>query len=298
MKNLEMKQQLTEMLELDDRFIISNVVKNGYNMKSIRLSECNSNIIPTLYIDDSINYDDSLTNIIDGLYDSLIQASNSTPDIANNLDSYLTKDFIFDNVNCFLSGKSDLNNNLLKSGTTIKELDEILEYIYYINLSADMKVNLNYEILEHAGINNKSDIAEIQMRALGKLAKEEFFIKNMAQVLCEMIPDMEFFDDEDEMPMYVLMNESGKYAASHLIEKSLLNKFMKEHNMSRIAILPSSLHELIILNANLTDDTSSLLNMVKEVNNNEVDIQDKLGDFCLLYDGNNFTVIKEELHEN
>lgn len=79
----------------------------------------------------------------------------------------------------------------------------------------------------------------------------------------------------------VLTNEENYYGANALLDDSLLQKVAAAADCD-LYILPSSIHELMVLPA-ITDDTADLVRMVRTVNKDVVDVEDRLSDNLYLY---------------
>lgn len=87
----------------------------------------------------------------------------------------------------------------------------------------------------------------------------------------------EIYNKDDDGPLYVLSNHQRFFGASCILYKDKLNEFAQLKN-SDLYILPSSIHEVIIIPKTMSPDYSSLCRMVKEINDTEVDACDRLSD--------------------
>lgn len=79
----------------------------------------------------------------------------------------------------------------------------------------------------------------------------------------------------DRKPMYVLSNTKGVYGASCILYKDVLKDFSESQNCDLI-VLPSSIHEVIIIPDDGTVDIEEVREMVKMVNETEVPEEDYL----------------------
>lgn len=79
----------------------------------------------------------------------------------------------------------------------------------------------------------------------------------------------------DELPMCVLTNPKMHYGAGLIMSKPILRNILDKMNED-IYILPSSVHELIILPASFVDDAKYLTDMVHAVNLSSVEPRDRL----------------------
>ena len=91
------------------------------------------------------------------------------------------------------------------------------------------------------------------------------------------------YDGLSPLPMYVLTNQSHLNGASALLYKDILRDFA--HSLEEnFYILPSSIHEVILVPANGIMSKNSLELMVKDVNQKEVSPMERLSDHVYFYD--------------
>ena len=83
-------------------------------------------------------------------------------------------------------------------------------------------------------------------------------------------------------PLYVLTNRSGWYGASCILYPGLLQKLAAQLG-DDLFILPSSVHEVILLPVRAAGGPAELEAMVKEVNATEVDPEEVLSDSVYRY---------------
>lgn len=73
-----------------------------------------------------------------------------------------------------------------------------------------------------------------------------------------------------------------------MLHKGILKKFMKEKQMERIIIIPSSVHEVIVMSYDSEMDILGLNEMVQEVNRTALDATEVLSNHAYLFDGENY----------
>lgn len=89
--------------------------------------------------------------------------------------------------------------------------------------------------------------------------------------------------DEDKVPMYVLSNESGMLGASVLFYPGVQEK-IAEAMGEGYTVLPSSVHEVLIVPDSLSPGQMELAEMVRSVNRDVLDPKDILSDNVYHYD--------------
>lgn len=81
--------------------------------------------------------------------------------------------------------------------------------------------------------------------------------------------------DEDDLQMYVLTNPQQNVGSGLIVHNKILRHILDTVGED-IYVLPSSLHELIIIPASFTDDERFLTSMVHEINQSMVESNERL----------------------
>ena len=99
--------------------------------------------------------------------------------------------------------------------------------------------------------------------------------------LNHMVKEME----EQQLPMYVLTNTRRYYGAASLVYHNVMEKIAKFFD-NDYYILPSSVHELILLEKTDDMDPNILNEMIRDVNETQVEEEEWLSDHAYLYHRN------------
>ncbi len=102
--------------------------------------------------------------------------------------------------------------------------------------------------------------------------KQIFSIKGISEVT-----GMPLGENEKE-PMYVLTTENNQYGAIGMLSKELLQMAEEMIGAKTLFILPSSVHEILLVDKNICGSPEYLRAMVKDANANHVDIEERLAD--------------------
>lgn len=86
----------------------------------------------------------------------------------------------------------------------------------------------------------------------------------------------------DKIPMYVLSNEQKLHGAACMLYPDVIRNFAKAVN-ENLYILPSSIHEVILLTENAGKNKEELLAMVTEINATQVEESEVLADAVYFY---------------
>lgn len=117
------------------------------------------------------------------------------------------------------------------------------------------------------------------MRAAG----EAVFV-SMETVIKQIYPKADIPEEvkDYDAGMYILTNKSKEYGASELLDRSTL-QMIADKVGDKFIILPSSIHECIILRMHSVPEYEKLAEMVQEVNDTEVREEERLSYHVYVY---------------
>ena len=105
----------------------------------------------------------------------------------------------------------------------------------------------------------------------------------MEEVISDLVKQSEFTDsqqlEEDvrDVPMYVLSNKTKIHGAACILYENVVKDFADYLNRD-IFILPSSVHEVILVPSQGAQKAQNLVEMVREVNETQVEEEEILSD--------------------
>lgn len=158
-----------------------------------------------------------------------------------------------------------------------------LAYGYFVEFPEDAEgssaqVNITQGLLELWGVSEQELFETAERNA-------SFCIKSMREVMEDLIKDkvgVEVTLDEKSI-MSVLSNQRKNRGAAGLFQTEVLEKYAEELG-NNFYILPSSLHEVILIKEDEAPSVEVLKSMVQEVNETQVNIEDYLSDNVYYYD--------------
>lgn len=238
------------------------------------------NISPTIYIDqfyEQYTKYRPLIHIVEEIKETyLSNACKENIDISFFTDFEKAKSKI---VFSLVSYKE--NEELLKKIPHVKYLDFA---IIFRCVASCMEDGYATVLIYHHHLN----FWKIGMEELYQLAMEntpkllEYRLENMAQMLWDLFTDDETFADDIEIPMYVLSNSQRLNGAGCILYKGLLEKIADRYQTD-FYIIPSSVHEVILIPVNNSSGYSELSKMVKEVNSTQLSREEILSDHVYYY---------------
>lgn len=168
----------------------------------------------------------------------------------------------------------ELNKNRLQELPHKQVLD--LDMVCYINLFEQedrATVEVKYPLLNMWKISEQ----ELWEAAKENYSREKHVLRNMSEIMAEIVED-----NVEESPMYVLTNESKVFGAGAMLDREMLKKFASGHG--DIIILPSSIHEVILVPASELLDNTYIKEMIREINSSNVEIEERLSYNYYYYD--------------
>lgn len=277
------------------RVRINDVMKNnGVILSGITLMQGDSNISPTIYLNHFYeayeNGEVTLGAIVEEVIDTYEKNKvNHSVDMRFFMNYESIKDSII-----FKLIHAGRNEELLKDVPHIRYLD--LAIVFQCLVSEEMFGNAT--IMIHNAHLKIWDITidEIYEDAIQNTPRlQKYDIKNMRDVLCEMmlLEEMEGIEDADRkeefkelpdsVPMYVLSNKTRIQGAACILYPDILKDFAAAIK-SDFYVLPSSIHEVILLPAQGDEDRGALTRMVREVNKSQVEREEVLSDSVYYFD--------------
>lgn len=122
--------------------------------------------------------------------------------------------------------------------------------------------------------NNRYSIRQVQEWAREN-TKNNTVIKSMQEVLAEFMGADAPVIPEDACPMYVLSNINRIHGASGILIDEILEDFCHKHNTNKVTIIPSSIHECILIPDSIMNQ-SDLSSMIQEINDTQVVEEERL----------------------
>ena len=171
-------------------------------------------------------------------------------------------------------------------------LDLAITYCYVISRNNSAKTKASIQIENEHLAMWKIDKHTLHQTAMKNSAEiMPLRVSNMDDVIVEMLQhkgieadsirqDME--NIQKEMPMYILSNQDNYFGASVICYPGVL-KQMAEKLGTDLVILPSSIHEVIVLPVSGKEDYDEMDNMIKDINRDQVAKEEVLSNHFYYY---------------
>ena len=272
-----MKDILQQYYGVESNVKLHTVQKvNGVVLHGITVMKEGVSIVPTLYLEsyyDELNRGMPLNDIVHRFILEYDKAA-----IHDDFDISF-----FDKVKSHLGYKLinyEMNRELLQEVPHKRYLD--LAIVCYCNI-VDDRLGKGTILIR----NEHLDIWKIEKDILIRDS-----LKNMPLIFPPEVINMadllkELYDDPAQLicgklPMYVLTTRARMYGAAAILYSGQLEAIAREVD-DDFYLLPSSIHEIIILPKKYGTDEEYLSQMVDEINHEQVDIEEILSNHAYLY---------------
>lgn len=287
----DVQRNIRNKVPTGQKVLLRTVIKNN-NQKfdTITIYNENQRIAPNIYLNQYYN------EFLDGR--SLDEIADSIINIHGGND-YSREDLseigIFNNVskNIFYSLVNKKMNEECIKKIPYKEIGDLVK-IYKVATHMDKDGVASFIISNDMIKNWNVDINTVDNMANNNTpALFPFTLKGMSELLNELLFDLnkddqenrELFSDgyEGSKKMYVLSNKFGISGASSILYKDVLKNFATQIN-ANLYILPSSIHEVIIIPDTYRINVSDMREMVADVNQSVVNVGEILSNEIYFYD--------------
>lgn len=184
------------------------------------------------------------------------------------------------------SAKERIVMELVKRSWNQERLEDIpykafldLAIIYRLKLyecrSGDVVHTVTNEMMEYWNITGK----ELHEAAFANLQKEDFMITDLKQEVCNVmqVPMEQDSEDDDKGWAYVFTNRKRTRGAIAMLRTDLLDAFAKAQERD-LFILPSSVHDVLLVPVGNEENISNLRKMVRDINKDIVEPEERLSD--------------------
>lgn len=289
----KVKSQLQTLVDDSTSVRIQKVIKNNNVIRyAAIINEENSMISPSIYLEnfysDYIN-GQSLSQICDSI---MFMHEKYKGGIDFSLDDYFDYDYIKDKLYLKVINKAK-NEELLKS-IPYREFYDLALVVYIAleevkNGQATITVNnRNLEVwnitkdklFDAAFMNeyeNTPPKLEKMTTVMRELLKEKYIDMQDEETEAQIDSIINMMEENDDRDMYVLTNSKKINGACYIVYEEYLKKFAKSIN-SDLYILPSSIHEILLIPMDCGVTKRELEKMVSDINNTELSPSEVLSD--------------------
>lgn len=273
---LEMEKLLNDQAYVELHHVTKN---NGIALEGICIMEQGNHISPTIYLEEFYEaYKEGLP-VKEVAQQVLRIYEKSRTGLHVSLDYFLDFDQVKDRILCKVVSRR-LNEELLQS----------IPYIPYLDLAVIFFCIVQNQEFGWGSIlirNEHRKIWNVSGEVLYEYARENtqrlrpFQLCTMEELIGEMVDTGEQRLLK-ELTMYVLSNEDRIFGAAGILYDRVLCE-AGERMDEDFYVLPSSIHEVILVPDSVAGDRDDLTRMVREINDTQVEPEDVLSDHVYHY---------------
>ncbi len=261
---------ITELNNKGYKAEAQNTIKNGVELEGIRIKN-ESNVSPIFYTEKFIEEAENENRTLGEVTSAIINAYEANKSFAFDVNSLANKDFILNNL--YIGLQKSGTENIVKRSCHLEGIESYLYIRGNVDNDGSYSIKISSPILQMANIAEAEAWEKAEANTYAETSLE-----SMAKVLADMM-GMECTEEmEKQTPFYVISNTSKVKGASAILNKKALIEFGKRHRTNRIVVLPSSIHEMILVPYTEEVDINTFSSMVGEVNNSQVDPTERLTD--------------------
>lgn len=297
----------------DAKVELNHMVKtNDQEMDGLTIRREQDSLVPQIYLngyfelyENGVSLNEILTDIAAQYFHRAVRSFENLPE---NLSDY---EQIKDRIVVQIINR-DMNQMLLKEAFS-KSIDHTdLAAVFKIPVYEDDHSSATIQVTKELMERWETDSEVVYQDALKNTVKAyPAQITTLQSIIGEMMFHHSMFSNEVnwETPEvcemksyepYVLTNPSKQYGAATLLYQEVLQQ-ISDNAQSNLFILPSSIHELLIMRDTGEVNAAELQAMVMGVNQETVLPEDQLSDEVYYYDGKEHTLsmatVKEETAE-
>ncbi len=279
--------------------------KNGVIRTGIVLRTENQEVAPTIYLEQYYEEYKKGRGLVEIAKEIVATFESSQITLDMQVGDILMLEKAKDRI-CFRLMNYKANEDILKGIPHIPYLDLAIYFVLEMAREKDeiatvtvtnemmKKWGITTDALYSLSIQNTKSLYPVTIKSMGSIFLE------MAEAAFEgELGDMQRFDEQELQDvghgMLVISNESAINGASAMLFNNIFED-LAEKEQADLYILPSSIHELIVVAKKEEMDAEALRNMVVEVNETQVAREERLSNNVYLFERetNQLTALFEE----
>lgn len=237
-------------------------IKNGVEVNGICLRD-GTEIGTVIYTDRIEKNSETLS----AAAEEVLNVYNDAGEI--EIDPDILKDANYIMKNLYIGLQKSSIENIVKSETDFEGIEKYL----YIRISEIGICKLQRPLMENLMIDENE---------AWKLGESHTFSETKIESIEDMLSEISGQDTGgglDGVPtMYVVTNNRKLLGASAILDKFALKNLAGRCNANRFIVFPSSVHEMIAVPDDGKNNIDELNEMVREINEDEVDPEERLAD--------------------
>lgn len=266
---------------------------NGIYLTGLVVRKEDSNIAPTIYLDkyyDMYNDGKYWEDIMEQIAAIITASEHTSLDVSKIQDFEEIRKYIFPQI----IGKKEWNEHFLENKPYTILFDLAVIFVLDVTELFDMADDTGrYTVVIKNDLMNCWDKTknDLLFQAINNIRESESFkpeLRTMRSTLGNLIEILPGYDEDEEdnidnEVMFVLSNERKMHGASVILAIKTLRDIYDK--IGEFIMIPSSIHEWIIIRKRDAQDLDEITSMIIEINETLVDKHDRLSDHPYIFDG-------------
>ena len=250
-----------------------NINKNGVHHTGIVIMARGGQVAPIIYTDGLVNDWDSAETAVQKILGEYRKVEHVSMDAVR----ITSREFILEHIT--IAVQKNGIEKIVKRESGFDGIEAYLIVVVSDGEDGSMSMKVTADLLTKSHIS-EAEAWETAERNLHESIKIRSMSEVMADIMGEEFLELCGVDDS----MYVISTKSNVKGAAAVLDKVTMQKFAEEHHTKRIAILPSSIHEMLLIPNTDGLDEKNLSHMVEDVNMSEVIPEERLTDRAYFLD--------------
>lgn len=276
----EIRMKMGDTYQIGKRDVIKN---NDVKLAGIEVIKEEANIGPCVYLDELYRKYESdgmrFGEIVDEVYRLILKHEEDTPDV--DLSGFRSWETVCENIFPKLVNAEQSKELLAKiphrnfmdlavvyyavaRDHEQKDIGTILIYNGHMEIWGQEEENLYRTAMMNMCVDGEADFTDIRT-----------IVERMTGI---SFPD----NDSQDTDMYVLTNSCRRFGAAEILDKKTL-RMVADQVGDRFIVLPSSVHETLVMPSKDETEYEILAHMVRNVNKSLVEAEERLSDHVYVY---------------
>lgn len=271
---MERKDIVKELVERGYQAEAHDVIKNGVTFEGIMIRGEGA-VAPIIYTNEVIKVAEANGASLSEVIDEVIREYKEHKKIQLNIDQFSNKKFILSHM--YVGIQKASNEEIEKKMCELEGLESFLFIRDRDENGGSYSAKVNEQMLE---------LINVSVDDAWERAENNTFAETEIQSITSLLFDLGGMSNEEtksDFPeLYVISNNCRFRGASAILNRRALKEFAEEHGVDELIVLPSSIHEMMILPYRGDMNLNDLSAIVKEVNAMQVEPEERLTDRAYL----------------
>ena len=267
---------------------------NGVIQHGLIFKQNDSKVAPVLYVDEIFMRYSAGELSMGNATEHLIRKYEELPEpCIPDIDAMMSAPDIINKITLRLVNGPENEGMIERRRLVYHEIENTdLVCIFYVTILMEEtllgSIAVSKELLERY-LPDIADGNELYDEVVKRVVAEDIYMESIVSVVERMLlrgevktPPLPLNEDI----MYVLSNRRMTYGASMILTGAARNLILEKFPDGKVTVIPSSVHETLLLHTKENEDIKSLRDMVKQVNSTEVPDEDVLSDNVYHYNAN------------